>query len=180
MISISHDKSGSSHFGDHRTDEFVCSGCDMPAMYATERKYIAKFEPCHRIMASQHTHHGTNMLQPLQSYCWERVSMDFVTKLTESTGYSRTRTVVVINRLMKIANVLPCRNDIHQAELAWMGFMYVSCDHYAPGNIVTDHGKVFTSRCWKRVCSYLSVNRRLSTAFYPQTDGQTEWQNQTM
>ena len=61
-----------------------------------------------------------------------------------------------------------------------MGFMYVSCDHYAPGNIVTDHGKVFTSRRWKRVCSYLSVNRRLSTAFYPQTDGQTEWQNQTM
>jgi len=46
--------------------------------------------------------------------------------------------------------------------------------------IITDCGKKFTSRFWKLVCSDLSINHRLLTAFHPQTDGQTERQNQTM
>jgi transposase InsO family protein len=65
-------------------------------------------------------------------------------------------------------------------ELARMFFEHVICKLGVPDSIVTDRGKEFTSRCWNRVCSHLSINRRLSTAFHPQTDGQTERQNQTM
>jgi transposase InsO family protein len=61
-----------------------------------------------------------------------------------------------------------------------MFFDQVICERCVPDNIVTDRGKDFTSRFWNRVCSHLSINHRLSTAFHPQTDGQTEPQNQTM
>ena len=49
-----------------------------------------------------------------------------------------------------------------------------------PANIVSDHGSLFTSKFWSTFCFYLGARRRLSTAFHPQTDGQTERQNQTL
>ena len=52
--------------------------------------------------------------------------------------------------------------------------------HGLPDSIVTDRGSLFTSKFWSSLCYFLGVKRRLSTAFHPQTDGQTERQNSTM
>ena len=52
--------------------------------------------------------------------------------------------------------------------------------HGLPDSIVSDRGSVFTSKFWSSLCYFLSIKRRLSTAFHPQTDGQTERQNSTM
>ena len=106
--------------------------------------------------------------------------MDFVTDLPESTASGYTGILVIVDRLTKMAIYLPCRKDIDSPELARMFFEHVICKRGVPDNIVTDRGKEFTSRFWNRVCSHLSINHRLSTAFHPQTDGQTERQNQTM
>jgi transposase InsO family protein len=106
--------------------------------------------------------------------------MDFVTDLPESTASGNKGILVIVDRLTKMAIYLPCRKDIDSPELARMFFEHVICKRGVPDNIVTDRGKEFTSRFWKRVCTHLRINHRLSTAFYPQTDGQTERQNQTM
>ena len=47
-------------------------------------------------------------------------------------------------------------------------------------SIISDQGAIFTSKFWSSLCYFLSIKRRLSTAFHPQTDGQTERQNSTM
>ena len=53
--------------------------------------------------------------------------------------------------------------------------------HYGlPDSIVTDQRSLFTSKFWSLLCYFLGIKRRLSTAFHPQTDGQTERQNSTM
>ena len=49
-----------------------------------------------------------------------------------------------------------------------------------PDSIVSDRGSVFTSEYWSTFCYHLAVKKKLSTAFYPQTDGQTERQNQQL
>jgi transposase InsO family protein len=49
-----------------------------------------------------------------------------------------------------------------------------------PQSIVSDRGPQFTSKFWAAFCYHLRINRRLSTAYHPQKDGQTEWQNQTL
>jgi hypothetical protein len=59
-------------------------------------------------------------------------------------------------------------------------FEHVICKHGIPDDIITDRGTQFVNRFWERVCSHMSIDQRLSTAFHPQTDGQTERQNQTM
>jgi hypothetical protein len=109
----------------------------------------------------------------------EGVTMDFVTDLPESTASAYTSILVVVDRLTKMAIYLPCRKDVDSPELARMIFEEVICKHDIPSNIITDRGSQFTSRFWNRVCSYLSIDHRLSTSFHPQTDGQTKRQNQT-
>jgi hypothetical protein len=111
---------------------------------------------------------------------WEGVTMDFVTDLPESTALPYTGIFVVVDRLIKMAIYLPFCKDVDSAELARMFFKEVSCKHGVPSNIVTDRGSQFRSRFWNRGCSHLSIDHRLSTSFHPQTDGQTERQNQSM
>ena len=106
--------------------------------------------------------------------------MDFVTDLPESTASGFTGIQVVVDRLTKMGIYLHCRKDIDAPELARMFFEHVICKHGVPDNIITDRGTQFTSRFWTRVCSHMSIDHLLSTAFHPQTDGQTERQNQTM
>jgi hypothetical protein len=97
-----------------------------------------------------------------------------------ATASAYTGILVVVDRLTKMAINLPCRKEVDSPELARMFFEEVICKHGVPSNIVTDRGSQFTSRFWNRVCSHLSIDHRLSTSFHPQTDGQTERQNQTM
>jgi len=75
---------------------------------------------------------------------------------------------------------LPCRKDIDLPELARHFIEHVICERSIPDNIVTDRGTQFTSRFWTRVYSHLGTDHRRSTDFRPQTDGQTERQNQKM
>ena len=56
----------------------------------------------------------------------------------------------------------------------------VVCHHGLPDSIVTDQDSLFTSKFWSSLCYFLGIKRRLSTAFYLQTDGQTKRQNSTM
>jgi hypothetical protein len=146
----------------------------------TVRKYIAGRELCHNIKAPRHADHGKNMLLTPPSRPWERVTMDFVPKLPESTTCGYTGTVVIFDRQTKTAIYLPCRKDGDSPELAGMFFEHVICERGLPDDIVTDGWKEYTTRFWKQVCSHLGINHRLSTAFHPQTNGQTEQHNQTM
>ena len=106
--------------------------------------------------------------------------MDFISNLPESMASGYTGILVIVDRLTKIAIYLPCRKDNNSPELAQMFFEHVICKRSLPDNITTNRGKEFNSRFSDRVCSHLSINHRLSTAFHPQTDSQTERQNQTM
>ena len=46
--------------------------------------------------------------------------------------------------------------------------------HGLPSSIVSDRGSAFASACWARICQLLTIERRLSSAHHPETDGGTE------
>ena len=109
--------------------------------------------------------------------------MDFVTDLPPSKGHSGAvydSIWVVVDRLTKMTHYVPTRKTIDAPTLAGLFIQEVVRLHGLPDSIVSDRGSVFTSKFWSSFCFYLKVRRKLSTAFHPQTDGQTERQNQTM
>jgi hypothetical protein len=108
--------------------------------------------------------------------------MDFVTDLPPSKrrGKAYDSILVVVDRYTKMARYIPVRKTIDAAQLADTLVSKVIKLHGSPESIVTDRGSVFTAKFWSALCYHLNIKRRLSTAFHPQTDGQTERQNQTL
>ena len=109
--------------------------------------------------------------------------MDFITDLSISTdwkGDSYDSIFVIVNRLTKIVHYEPVKVIIDVPGLAEVIIDVVVRHHGLPDSIVTDRGSLFTLKFWLLLCYFLGIKRRLSTAFYPQTDGQTERQNSTM
>jgi len=180
VISLFHDNPESGHFGALRTAELVSRDFYWLGVDTTVQKYVAGCEVCNRNRAPRHALYWANMPLPPPYNPWEGITMDFVTDLPEPTKSGYAGILVIVDRLTKQSIYLPCRKNIDSPELAHMFFEHVICKHHVSNNIVTDRGMQFTSRFWTRVCSHMSIEHRLSTAFHPQTDGQTERQNQTM
>jgi hypothetical protein len=86
----------------------------------------------------------------------------------------------VVDRYTKLARYVPTRKTITAEGLAESFLDTVLKDFGIPDSIVSDRGSVFTAKFWSALCYHCKIKRRLSSAFHPQTDGQTERQNQTL
>ena len=109
--------------------------------------------------------------------------MDFVTALPISVDWKRDNydsILVVVNRLTKMVHYKPVKFTIDALGLAEVIIDMIVWNHELSNSIVTDRGSVFTFKLWSLLCYFLDIKRRLSTAFYLQTDGQTERQNSTI
>ena len=109
--------------------------------------------------------------------------MDFVTGLLISTnwkGNSYDSILVIVDRLTKMVHYEPVEVTINTPGLPEIILDVVVRYHDLPNSIVSDRGSLFTSKFWSSLCYFLGIKRRLSTAFHPQRDRQTERQNSTM
>ena len=95
-------------------------------------------------------------------------------------GDSYDSILVIVDRLTKMVHYEPVQTTITAPALVEVILNVVVRHHGLPDSIVSDRGSVFTSKFWSSLYYFLSIKRRLSIAFHPQTDGQTERQNSTM
>lgn len=105
--------------------------------------------------------------------------MDFVVDLPRSMdweGNEFSSMFVVVDRMTKQVHVTPCDN-LTTRNTAYMFYRDIFRLHGLPDTIVSDRGSQFTAEFWKWLCKLLQIEHRLSTAFHPQTDGQTERMN---
>ena len=101
--------------------------------------------------------------------------MDFITDHPTSEGYDTV--LVVIDRLTKMSHFIPCKKSLDARQFATLFLKEIVRLHGIPRDVITDRGSLFTSDLWKKTTEKLGIERRLSTAFHPQTDGQTERTN---
>ncbi len=109
-------------------------------------------------------------------------SIDFITGLPESVAYGGRydAILVVVDKLSKMCNYIPCRSDMTAGELAKVITREVSRLHGVPSAITSDRGSLFTSQLWANLIYSFRIERRLSSAFHPQTNRQTERQNSVL
>ena len=124
---------------------------------------------------------AAGLLQPLQipSGKWESVSVDLITALPE-TPRGNTAIIVFVDRLTKMTHLVPCKTAISSAEYADVFLREVFAKDGCPKDIVSDRDPRFTSDFFRDVCRQLQIKQNMSTAFHPQTDGQTERMNRTV
>ena len=104
--------------------------------------------------------------------------MDFIEGLPLSSNYDSI--LVVVDRLTKYAIFVECHKTDGVMELATLFLKHVFTKHGAPHDIVSDQGKLFISKFWSSLCHLLDIKANLSTAYHPETDGQTERINQIL
>ena len=104
--------------------------------------------------------------------------MDFVEGLPECETFDAIW--VVVDRLSKMRHFIPFHTTIDALGVAELFLREVVRLHGLPLTIVSDRGPQFTSTFCQRIGSQLGIDRRMSTAFDPQTDGQTERMNASM
>ncbi|RYO52775.1 hypothetical protein AA0116_g11623 [Alternaria tenuissima] len=111
---------------------------------------------------------------PIPERIWKEISMDFIEKLPISENMRCL--MVVTDRLGKGSIFIPLPNT--ETETVVRAYIkHVVAYHWLPDAITSDRGSQFVSLLWERLCEILKINRRLSTAFHPQTDGSTERMN---
>ena len=170
------------HFGVQRTLEVIQRLFKWEGMRSQVTQFVKSCDVCQRGKTPRHKPYGLLQPLPIPEKPWQSISMDFITGLPPSM---RRRTafdtiLVVVCRYSKMAVYIPTVKTIQANDLAELIIENVIAKFGAPESIVSDRDKLFTSGYWASFCYHLVVRRNMSTAFHPQTDGQTERTNQTL
>jgi transposase InsO family protein len=104
--------------------------------------------------------------------------MDFVEGLPKSKGVFVI--LVIVDRFTKYGHFVPIKHPYTAKTIAKAVFDNVVKLHGLPKTIVSDRDKVFTSVFWKELFSLMVTQLIMSSAYHPQTDGQTERVNQCL
>ena len=99
--------------------------------------------------------------------------MDLITHLPMTErGFDSVCTFV--DRLSKYTYFVPCRENISAPELAQIFLSTIVAKHGMPKKLISDRDPRFVARFWRSLVSALGCDHSLSTAYHPETDGQTE------
>jgi transposase InsO family protein len=85
-----------------------------------------------------------------------------------------------VDRLTKVAHFIPVKTTYSGAKLAELYMSRIVCLHRVPKKIVSDRGSQFTSKFWEKLHEFMDTKLNFSSAYHPQTDGQTERTNQIL
>jgi hypothetical protein len=121
------------------------------------------------------------LLQPLRipQWKWDEIRMDFIVGLPRTrAGYDSIW--VVVDRLTKSVHFIPVKTSYNSAVLAELYMSRIVCLHGVPKKIVLDRGTQFTYHFWQQLHEALGTHLNFSSAYHPQTDGQTERTNQIL
>jgi len=161
--------------GQAKTLELLTCKYYWPQIRKDVDRFVRNCHTCRRTKDTCHALYGVLCPLLVPTQLWQHISVNFVTGLPPSKGYDAI--CVFVDRLTKQRHLLPCTTTITAEGLAGLFCSGVFRYHGLLETIVSDRRPQFASRFWKHLYSCLKIDPHLSTAFHPQTDGQTEQMN---
>lgn len=167
-----HKKTMGGHSGILRTFKRLSRQFYWPSMHRVVLEYVSSCDTCQR--AKTQTMSPARLLQPLPvpDQVWEDISLDFVDGLPRSNGHSSI--LVVVDRPSKGAHIFPLTHPYTASQVAKHFVDMVVRLHGIPRSIVSDRDAIFLSNFWSELWKLSGTKLRRSTAYHPQSDGQTE------
>ena len=150
-----------------------------PGMKKDIAEYVGKCLTCAKVKAEHQRPSGLLQQPEIPEWKWENITMDFITKLPR-TSRGHDAIWVIVDRLTKSAHFLAIREDYSMEKLARLYMDEIVSRHGVPVSIISDRDARFTSRFWKTMQGALGTRLDMSTAYHPQTDGQSERTIQTL
>ncbi|GJX55181.1 putative reverse transcriptase domain-containing protein [Tanacetum coccineum] len=139
-----------------------------PNMKANIATYVSKCLTCAKVKAEHQKPSGLLVQPEIPEWKWEKITMDFVTKLPKTTnGYDTIW--VIVDRLTKSAHFLPMRENDPMEKLMKLYMKEVVTRHGVPVSIISDRDGRFTSLFWQALHKALGTRLDMSTAYHPLT-----------
>jgi hypothetical protein len=167
------------HVGMQKTLQAVSRVFWWPGLRRDVKEYVNNCHACQTNKASNQRPAGLLQPLPIPERRWECVTMDLITSLPETpTGLDAV--AVFVDKLSKMVHFAACKTAISAEEFAELYIQHVVRHHGISKVLISDRDPRFTSKFLTAVCQQLQIKQGLSTAFHPQTDGQTERANRTL
>lgn len=162
--------------GRWKTLEMISRNYWWPGITKFVFRYVDGCDTCQRYKNFPQPLAGKLMPPETPVEPWKNISADFIVGLPEAQGFDAL--LVVVDRATKQMHVVPTTAETSALGLAKLYRNSVWKYHGLPDSIISDRGLQFAATLMKELNSLLGIDTKLSMAFHPQTDGQTERVNQ--
>ncbi|MCO5553474.1 hypothetical protein L7F22_006995 [Adiantum nelumboides] len=150
-----------------------------PTMKGDIQDYVSKCVVCQKTKYDRGKQPGLLQPLPIPDSPWESISMDFIFGLPKSI-HGNTGIWTIVDRFSKQAHFIPVKKTIKAHQMATLFISQVFKYHGLPTSIVSDRDPRMTSNFWKGLFENLGTRLNFSSAYHPQTDGQSEIANLTV
>jgi transposase InsO family protein len=176
IIAAHHDSILGGHAGRAKTIELIQRTYWWPSMTGQVGRYVAGCEACQRTKPRVGAPHATLQPNEIPPHPWHTISVDFIGPLCSAGGFDTI--AVIVDRSTKQVIIEPTNKEINPEGTARILRNRVFSQHGIPKKIISDRGKQFVGDFSRDLYRQLGITGNPSTAYHPQTDGQTERANQ--
>jgi hypothetical protein len=166
------------HSGVHRTFGRLQENVFWHDMRKDVADFIKSCLVCQQTKPVNHSPYGLLQPLPIPERVWEDISLDFITGLP--SFQTHTVILVVVDRLSKAAHFGTLPTQFTAVKVAELFANMVCKLHGMPRSIVSDRDAIFLSQFWKELFRLGGTKLRMSSAYHPQSDGQTEIVNKVL
>lgn len=177
LVANFHNSPMAGHPGQNRTLELVSRRYYWPSMKSWIGKFVETCEVCQQTRPAP----GRELpIMPLEvpQRPFQFVSYDLIVKLPKSKGFDSI--LVVIDSFTKFGHFIPCKESMSAREVAELFLRDVWKLHGTPEKTVSDRGTQFNNKFLRHLYKRLGIKPSFSSAYHPETDGQTERVNQSI
>ena len=178
LLKVCHNAPTAGHLGQEKTLELLSRNYYWLRMRAFVNDYVRTCDACAHNKTSRHAPYGPLQPLPVPPGSWNSVSMDFIVELPPSDSLDAI--YVCVDRFTKMTHFIPTKTTITAKRTVQLFYQYIWKHHCLPADIVSDRGPQFVAKFTRKLLDRLGVQENRSTAFHPQSDGQTESVNQTL
>lgn len=149
-----------------------------PQMKKGIQQFVAACAICQQAKSEKVPYPG--LLQPLAvpTQAWHTVSLDFIEGLPLSSNCNCI--LVVVDKFSKYSHFIKLSHPFTTLKVAKLFLDNIYKLHGMPATIISDRDKIFTSQLWQELFKLSGTELRMSSAYHPQSDGQTERVNQSV
>ena len=176
--SIKHDHILAGYFRQNKTITLICCQCTWPRLQSFIINFCKSCTTCTWGKAPKHKPYGILQQLPIPEQPWNSISMDFIEKLPESSGY--TAILIVVDWLTKQTIFILTHNTITSPQLTEPFILHVFSKHGVLSHITSDHGSEFVSHFFRSLGKALDLWLHFTLGYHPEGNRQTEWMNQTL
>ena len=178
ILQIFHSSELGGHSGERATYQRVKLIFHRQGLKQDVVQFVKQCPVCQLNKAEHTPYPGLLEPLPVPDFAWAHVSMDFVEGLPKSEH--KNLILVVVDRFTKYAHFIPLKHPF-SAPVVAKAFLHTLVNlHGPPHTIVSDRDKIFTSHFWRHLFKLWDTKLLMSTAYHPQTDGQTERVNKIL